>query len=627
MALATTRSNTTWLLTAATVVSTLSLAPAARADRSPIGGRTATMGGAGVAAGNDSALPYLNPAGLAGVPGDIFAVSASIYGYRHLTIEGLLAPAGLASAYGLPDVSRDETVSDSFIDLPSSVMYFRHLGPEGAPIRGKLGIAMIIPETGRLELASQYDAALPAVNGRYTVSLGRSRERTGHYVGPSLAAAFGDRLHLGLSAFVYYVHASDVLTSSSQVSALGGSILSGSEESASAFADSVALLPVVGLQARLVSDLWAGLAFGAPSGHLWGRYTYGRLYNAADNVNGTQSSQQSSVGPYAADAPWRLSLGLAWDDRERFSAAADVTYTAARAEAFRQPDVYRVTERRGGETPRAYTLWEPSSRDVEAAVNVGAGVEGALGDLFSLRAGAFTDFADAPKVQAVEASGEQLRVDRIGGTLGLGMRFGSFDSTVGAVYTYGTGKYGARDYTSDAALAGGSRVVPADVTEHAIYIVLSGVVTVEEARRQIEETLGIEYTPDLGGPGSKNGAPYQPPPWGPVECEKRPDAIRPPGVRPSPGAVPPASAVPTPGAAPLPGAATPPGAATAPRPAPRPPARPPAPAPVPPPAAPPTPAPPPVAPPPPAPPAAPAPGADPPVDPLADLPPAREGQP
>ena len=40
----------------------------------PIGGRTATMGGAGTAAGNDSAMPYLNPAGLAGVPGDIFAV-------------------------------------------------------------------------------------------------------------------------------------------------------------------------------------------------------------------------------------------------------------------------------------------------------------------------------------------------------------------------------------------------------------------------------------------------------------------------------------------------------------------------------------------------------------------------
>ena len=45
----------------------------------PLGGRTAAMGGAGVAAGADSATPFLNPAGVAGTPHDIISVSASVY--------------------------------------------------------------------------------------------------------------------------------------------------------------------------------------------------------------------------------------------------------------------------------------------------------------------------------------------------------------------------------------------------------------------------------------------------------------------------------------------------------------------------------------------------------------------
>src|SRR5690349_13363867 len=72
---------------------------AARADaqnfrESPIGGRTATMGGAATAAGNDSAMPYLNPAGLAGVPGDIFAVSATVYSYTHRSFKNFFLPQG-----------------------------------------------------------------------------------------------------------------------------------------------------------------------------------------------------------------------------------------------------------------------------------------------------------------------------------------------------------------------------------------------------------------------------------------------------------------------------------------------------------------------------------------------------
>src|SRR5688572_30586020 len=88
----------------------------------PIGGRTATMGGAATAAGNDSAMPYLNPAGLAGVPGDIFAVSATVYSYTRRSVQNLFYPSGTHPSFGF-ELERERFATSSVGELPSSVMY------------------------------------------------------------------------------------------------------------------------------------------------------------------------------------------------------------------------------------------------------------------------------------------------------------------------------------------------------------------------------------------------------------------------------------------------------------------------------------------------------------------------
>ena len=113
-------------LACAAACATLGAVKGAHADRVPIGGRTATMGGAGVAAGNDSAMPYLNPAGLAGVPGSIFGVSATVYAYQRLDVERYFFPAPMDASLGYGEISvgRDTVASSTFMDLPSSVMYF-----------------------------------------------------------------------------------------------------------------------------------------------------------------------------------------------------------------------------------------------------------------------------------------------------------------------------------------------------------------------------------------------------------------------------------------------------------------------------------------------------------------------
>lgn len=46
------------------------------------------MGGATTAAGNDSSMPYLNPAGLTGLPADVLAVSASVQAFSARSFRG-----------------------------------------------------------------------------------------------------------------------------------------------------------------------------------------------------------------------------------------------------------------------------------------------------------------------------------------------------------------------------------------------------------------------------------------------------------------------------------------------------------------------------------------------------------
>src|SRR5688572_32671872 len=90
----------------------------------PIGGRTATMGGAATAAGNDSAMPYLNPAGLGGVPGDVFALSATVYGYTHRSFDGFFVPQSPDPNGPLGElvVERQSFSTHSVGELPSSIM-------------------------------------------------------------------------------------------------------------------------------------------------------------------------------------------------------------------------------------------------------------------------------------------------------------------------------------------------------------------------------------------------------------------------------------------------------------------------------------------------------------------------
>lgn len=151
----------------------------------PIGGRTATMGGAGTAAGNDSAMPYLNPAGLAGIPQDIFALSATVYGHTRRSFDGVFYPNGTEPGLGPVVVEKEEFSTSGVFELPSSVMYLENLSPADAVVAHRVAIALLIPEATRFDLIGAFEASYPEMAGFASESLSITTRSTTYYLGPS----------------------------------------------------------------------------------------------------------------------------------------------------------------------------------------------------------------------------------------------------------------------------------------------------------------------------------------------------------------------------------------------------------------------------------------------------------
>ncbi len=459
----------------------------------PIGGRTASMGGAGVAAGNDSAMPYLNPAGLAGVPADVFAVSASVYGYTQRSIGRFFHPNGFDEAsLGPTSVTEESLSAKGITDLPSSVMYMRHVRVSST-MSYVLGVSLVIPSASDDQIVGSFHAVSPRFNGSIGYASSVASGHRDYYVGPSWAVAFGDWLRLGASAYTLYArsYASVSVDGVTQVS--GGSFAVGEVRTHRAEESwATAFVPVVGAQLRVWDKLWFGFGVAAPSLHLAGRVTRTTEATNVGDSPAFRSSTSTLDGNQYSDRPLRVDVGVAWDDRKSFSVAADLHWYAARPGAIASIGDRSATEIQSGELTRTYTQRFVDKTDFAQAFDVSIGAELALGKVLALRVGFFTDAAarKAPS-QPTRANLNSFRVSRIGASLGLGLTLGSFDTTLGAVYARSTGEFYTADVSSTAALAAGGSVVAVDTTANSVLFVISGAVSAEQAKKVIDESSPI----------------------------------------------------------------------------------------------------------------------------------------
>lgn len=527
-----------------------------------LGGRTATMGGAGTAAGNDSAMPFLNPAGMAGIPGDVFAVSASVYGYSRREVPKFFLPGGLASSYGSWSQS-SKLRSSHVIDLPSSVMYFVHIGEPDDEVHHVTGMSLVIPLAGQADFIGRNTVAAPLGGVTIDEQVNLTASTRDYYMGPSYAISFDNRLRIGVSAYVLYTESIMNFSYTNSTLIAHGALPMSQRASLGIDRRSVSLSPIAGAQLELTPNLWLGAGVAAPTLHLSGR-SEANVENAGAATDPstlrptTFSSIGTSTGDYRSERPLRINAGIAHDDRESFSIAADFTWYAKRVGAQEVDGTQSWVMVASGETSRRYTKQIHRERSLAETFDLAAGVEFAITDVLSLRAGGFGSRTNRAPLDPALDELYTIREDRYGGTLGAGIRLGSFDTTAGVAYTRTDGKILVYDQLSEAALGASQRGEvywpSVSTTSDTVMLILSAAVTSEEAKRTIEEYAPIrmpalpQSTLPMGAP-REGGAPgispgVIPPRWqAPPSPTVPPAGQHRPGLAPAPGDAPPRSPV------------------------------------------------------------------------------------
>jgi hypothetical protein len=405
-------------------------------------------------------------------------------------------------------------------------MYFRHLNPTTDPVHHHIGVSLVIPSARNIDLVANVSGRLTGVSGTAVQATSLQLQVRDYYVGPTYAVGIGKDIRLRASLYGLYQRSVSSFSDSIDLRLLGGSGGVSLTNEVARKVETLSLAPILGAQARVVSDLWVGLGVAIPTIGLGGR-AQSNAHSSGTALSGGREVPNSSLTTIDIEAqrsrPLRLNAGVAWQRPKSFSAAADIhVYFAGTTTELKGSS--QNEERQSGDLTRRYRKDASSKEESDAVVDISLGGEYAVTDLLAIRAGFFTDFAQRQELTAAVSDYGQVRINRVGGTLGLGLKVGSFDTTAGVLLARGSGKYGAQDLSD---LNAAPHTAPIDTTETTGMLVLSGAVTIEEAKKLIRETLPIAVPlPDLElGDANRVPSPWVPEPL-PPEPKPAPPTLR-----------------------------------------------------------------------------------------------------
>lgn len=470
----------------------------------PLGGRTATMGGAGVAFGNDSAMPFLNPAGLAGLPTDVLGLSGTVYGASRVSGRALLSPSGRSAIYGPAVDAGTEVTSTATFEMPSAILYGRHIGDDRHQV---LAMSLTTPTALKRALVVNGSTLYPQRQGSELETFSYQHDRRDYYLGPSYALEVSRALRIGVSAFAVYsdstLSSSRTITQSYRGGIQGVSSFNGYSERATAWSATA----VAGLQLAPVEGLWLGLSVEAPSQHMGGKLegnqSYGSVVTRSGNT-GAATTDAAYQGRFQAVRPGRVTAGIGYQRPRSFAVALDATVTFGRSRAERQDLVFRYAERQTGEINRSHAQRVSIARGYDTSIDVAGGGELYVLDWLAVRAGAFVDRS---ALRAPPGS-PQIEVEELtywGLSAGLGALLGSFDLTVGAQYRRGTGEFITQGYNGsqplfNALIGLGARpdTARASFSDDMLLLLVQGVIGLGEARDKIQQSVPVKALPVQG---------------------------------------------------------------------------------------------------------------------------------
>ena len=472
----------------------------------PAGSRTAAMGGAGIAAGWDSAMPLLNPAGLALIPNSVASLSASLYQTSVVSIENYVADGNtIPSRWGDLRLTEPGVESVEFGSFPSGLAYFYHVGSSELPMT--LAASLSVPRH---------------INRRFILNTEFSGDPNGQAFGVSVSdnittivfeeqyvAALSwamalKNLRVGaslLTSYTTYARSSD----RSQLTALGTANFLRELVKEATFIDSFDVGAIAGVQYRATDWLGLGLSVRTPSFHVHGTLDksvdYTRIESGAEPL--IMVDQLIGKSDTARGFPMKIGAGVTIHG-DSWSLALDGQYFRPRQNEFRLVGTSINSSIGGQDAATDRTSQVDASPKRVNVFNFALGFEYALTDSNWLRAGVFSEgTADQQADIAVQnlprVSPEFLftfPIDRYGASLGLGTKLGPIDTTVGVRTTFGRG--GTPRYAPEKIFFGNSErfldTTPATVIDTVVFISAAVDVSVETQKVKVR-TTPTEGTP------------------------------------------------------------------------------------------------------------------------------------
>lgn len=473
-----------------TLLTALSTSPAS-AQSLPLGGRTASMGGAAIAEGRDSAMPFLNPAGLAQIPHHTVSVSASLYTQSGYRISNFWVPAGTDPEFGDVEVPTNDMSSSNFMGFPGSIAMMLHFGPPaGLTWHQVLSFSIVVPEHKHLQFDGNFALDFKSSNSIMKSTETLIRDSTTYYFGPGYAVQLGP-VRLGLSAMVLYRTLLASVDASSTAVLSGGGGFTDSKTVGYGEGSSFGLVPILGMQWNVWEGLHVGLSVAPPSFHLAGSYRYSNTYEQNSPISvkgGSELSREIGEGTLYYYQPATLRFGIAWAALKRWTAALDVETALAQDVTQRQKGVSNRSSLYQNIPPRLEEAEFLQDTATALELKVRAGFEYFLSPMWALRAGVFYEPSNVPAFKGEASELMTFKVDRIGGSLGLGVGGELGETTFGVSFAAGQGTTIAGDSFSEASTQT-SRYVPVTMFSYQAAFFVSGTVDFEEMRELLSDEI------------------------------------------------------------------------------------------------------------------------------------------
>lgn len=397
----------------------------------PMGGRSALMGGTGVALGVDGAAPFLNPATMAQIQGGKLAFSSRFYRFSKASFGDFYAPGPTGEVFGTSGLGNTDEVDHSLHSVPDSVCYFfPPLG--GAARQHRLSLCLTTLEEQELSLtALGLSRTAGGVhldeNQHFDVSWSRFN------VGPTWGTAVNEQLALGASLLVSFSRYKHALVGGSIIEAAAGTTTTSSYESLVSAA-SWDLATRLGATYALNKRFTLGASVTLPLVHMLGTI---RQTHAADNNDGR--SQWWGEGGFRASPPieFRVGLGAEW---QSVRLEADVFLTPGSSSYARgKLDREEIAMQAGAPVTRSASTLTVNERS-HTSLNLALGAEVFVAERFSVLFGAQSDLNALDELDTSDARLFKTKLDYYRAGAGICSYTDYGDLMVGLRFDYGAGK-------------------------------------------------------------------------------------------------------------------------------------------------------------------------------------------